>query len=187
MHTELDPRKGLQPKLPRVLNREVFYKGQTIIRQGSEGYRAFYIEKGRVEVRVRDREHSVKVSELGPGEIFGEMALIEHSDRSATIIALEDTTVTVISNQEMEAKINMIEDKSAVGLIHVLIERLCAANRGQVHHYRNLAEFQDRMAGMIEKASSGIDERRRGEFRKEVTPLLEQLDALLDAYTKVKN
>ena len=187
MHTELDPRNGMQPKLPRVLSREVFYKGQTIIRQGSGGYRAFYIEKGRVEVRVQEGPHSVKVSELGAGEIFGEMALIEHTDRTATVIALEDTTVTVISNQEMEAKINMIEDKSAVGLIHILIERLCAANRGQIQHYRNLAEFQDRMAGMIEKASNGIDERKRRQFREEATPLLEQLEALLDSYTRTEN
>lgn len=187
MHTELDPRSNMQPKLPRVLSREVFYKGQTILRQGSEGYRAFYIEKGRVEIRVQDGMHSVKVSELGAGELFGEMALIEHINRTATVVALEDTTVTVISNQEMNAKINAIEDKSAVGLIHVLIERLCTANRGQMQHYRNLAEFQDRMAGMIEKASGGIEEKKRKQFREEVTPLLEQLDTLLNSYMKIKN
>lgn len=187
MHTELDPRNSMQSKLPRVLNREVFYKGQTIIRQGCEGYRAFYIENGRVEVRVQDGPHTVKLSELGPGEIFGEMALIEHINRTATVTALEDTTVTVISGQEMNAKMNMIEDKSAVGLIHVLIERLCHANRGQMHHYRVLAEFQDRMAGMIEKASNGIEERKRAQFRDEVTPILDQLDTLLDAYSRTEN
>ena len=90
MYTQLDPRHGMQPHLPRILNREVYYKGQIVIEQGAEGYHAFYIEKGRVEVLVHDGMHQVRVSELGPGEIFGEMALIEQEARSATIRALTD-------------------------------------------------------------------------------------------------
>src|SRR5687768_11718883 len=96
MYTELDPRRDMQPHLPRILSRDVYYPGQTIIEQNSAGHRAFYIETGRVEVVVRDGAHAVRVAELGPGEIFGEMALIEHRERSAAVRALESTTVTVI-------------------------------------------------------------------------------------------
>ena len=76
--TALDPRSGMPAHMPRLLTREVFYKGQTIIEQDVSGNRAFYIERGMVEVLVRDGPYMVRVAVLGAGEIFGEMALIEH-------------------------------------------------------------------------------------------------------------
>lgn len=185
-YSDLDPRKDLQPHLPRVLNRDVYYKGQTIIEQGADGHRAFYIEKGQVEIIVRDGPHEVRVGTLGPGEIFGEMALIEHDTRSATARALTDTTVTVISEQELEQKINAIEDKAMGALLHLFVNRLRASNEGQLSHYRNFAEFQDRIAGLVEKTARGVNYRDRQKFRDEVGPLLEQLDELLDRYGKNK-
>ena len=182
MNSDLDPRQDMQPHMPRVLNRQVFYKGQTIIEQDTEGHRAFYIEKGEVEVVVRDGPYEVRVATLGEGELFGEMGLIEHEVRSAAVRALHDTTVAVISERELENKFSMIDDRTVLALIHVLIRRLRDSNKGQVQQYRNLVEFQDRISGMLEKASGVIDERNRREFRKEVTPLLDQLDDLLDNY-----
>lgn len=181
-YSDLDPRNSMQPHLPRVLNRDVYYKGSTIIEQGSGGHRAFYIEKGEVEILVRDGHHSVRVGILGAGEIFGEMALIEHDCRSATVRALTDTTVTVISAHELEDRISNIEDKAVAALIHVFIGRLRTANEGQLSHYKNFAEFQDRVAGLVDKAARGVDQGQRQKFRAEVTPLLQQLDDLLDSY-----
>ncbi|HEY0902034.1 MAG TPA: cyclic nucleotide-binding domain-containing protein [Micavibrio sp.] len=178
----LDPRSNLEAHMPRLLTREVFYKGQTIIEQGLSGNRAFYIERGMVEVMVKDGPYMVRVAVLGAGEIFGEMALIEHKDRSATVRALQDTTVTVITNAELDEKLNNVQDKAIRALIRVLLVRLRSANRGQMRHYKNLAEFQDRIAGLVEKASHGVEATRRDQFRSEVTPLLEQLDKLLAQY-----
>lgn len=186
-HTDmsaLDPRSGMPPHMPRLLTREVFYKGQTIIEQDVSGNRAFYIERGMVEVLVRDGPYMVRVAVLGAGEIFGEMALIEHKDRSATVRAVQDTTVTVITNAELDNKLNNVHDKAVRALIRVLLARLRGANRGQMQHYKNLAEFQDRIAGLVEKASSGVEVAKREQFRSEVTPLLEQLDKLLSQYQR---
>lgn len=182
MYTELDPRRDMQPHLPRILSRDVYYPGQTIIEQNSAGHRAFYIETGRVEVVVRDGAHAVRVAELGPGEIFGEMALIEHRERSAAVRALESTTVTVITEAELEHKINKIDDKAVSTLIRVFIDRLRQSNQCQLAHYRSLAEFQDRISGLVEKAHHGISEEHRRSFREEAEPLLEQLQQLLDKY-----
>lgn len=186
-HNELDPRHNLTPHMPRVLDRRVFYKGQTILEQGSQGYRAFYIEKGLVEVVIRDGHHEVRVATLGAGEICGEMALIEHDERSATVRALEDTTVAVINEHDLERKFSSIEDDMVLALIHVLIRRVRDSNMGQVRQYRSLIEFQDRMAGLIDRAANGIEERKRRQFRDEVTPLLDQIEALLDSYRAKKN
>lgn len=182
MYTELDPREDMQPHLPRILNRELFYKGQTIIEQGAGGFNAYYIEKGKVAVVAHEGRHRVKLCELGPGEIFGEMALILQQDRSAAVIAMSDVTVTVISAPELERKVNKINDKAIRALMKIFLNRLRDANAGQLRQYRNLASFQDRMAGLVEKAGHGIDENRRDSFRNEVEPLLGRLDELLDDY-----
>lgn len=182
MYTELDPRRDMQPHLPRILNRDVYYKGQTIVEQGAEGFHAYYIEAGRVEVLVHEGTHEIKIAELGAGEIFGEMALIEHEIRSATVRALADTTITVIPASDLERKLSKIEDKGVSALMHVFIERLRHANTGQLLQYRHLADFQDRITGLVEKAGRGIDEKQRKAFRDEADPLLEQLEDLLEKY-----
>lgn len=180
--TDLDPRSSLSAHMPRILTREIFYKDQTIIEQGVAGSRAFYIERGLVEVLVKDGPYMVRVAVLGAGELFGEMALIEHKERSATVRALQDTTVTVITNRELDEKLNNVGDKAIRALIRVLLARLRGANRGQMQHYKNLAAFQDRIAGLVEKVSNGVEASKRQQFRDEVTPLLEQLDKLLEQY-----
>ena len=166
----------------RVLNREVFYKGDTIIKQGDSGYRAYYIESGSVEVTVREGPHVISVSTLGEGEIFGEMAIIQHCERSATVRALEATAVTVIAKDEIERMVDKIEQKALQALLRVLSARLKNANHGQMEHYKNLAEFQDRMAGLVQKADKGISKHKRNDFRNEAEPLLKQLEKLLDKY-----
>ena len=182
MYTELDPRQDIRPHQPRILTREVYYPGQLIIEQGRAGNRAYYIEKGTVEIFVREDEHEVRVAQLGAGEIFGEMALIEHAERSATVYALEETTVTVISAHDLEGKIQSITDPAMRALLHIMTERLQEANHMQVDRCRDLADFQDRIAGLVDKAENGIEASRRVKFRKDVTPLLEQLDELLAQY-----
>lgn len=183
---EMDPRKELAKRNPRVLHREVFFKGKTIINQGEEGTRAYYIERGRVEVLVRDKNsrHSLKVAEMGPGDLFGEMALITHEPRSATVRSIEDCTVTIISREEIEGKINRIENSAIRKLISVLAERLHDATMGQLAHYTNLTEFQDRVTGIVDSAHAGIDPQARDAFRDEVTPLLNDLQKILDRYQR---
>lgn len=184
MYTELDPRCDMQPHLPRILNRQIYYRGQTIIEQGAEGFHAYYIEKGRVEILVHDGPHEVKIAELGDGEIFGEMALIEHEIRSATVRAIKDTTITVIPATDLEKKVGRIEDKAVNALLHVFIDRLRHANEGQLTQYKHLAAFQDRMTGLVEKAGHGIDERQREAFRDEAAPLLDKMEELLEKYRR---
>jgi CRP-like cAMP-binding protein len=179
---ELDPRKQLDRQNPRILNREVYFKGKDIIRQGDEGYRAYYIEKGSVEVLIDDGKHQLKIAELGPGDIFGEMSLINHEPRSATVRALYDTTVTIIARDEIEGKIKRIQDEAIRALINVLAERLRGATKGQLDHYSNLADFQDKITGVVDRAHKGIDETKRAAFRDEVQPLIDELSEILIRY-----
>ena len=63
-----------------------FSAGATIAEEGEAGRTFFVIESGAVSVII----HGEKVGQLGAGEAFGEMALIDKSARSATITAETD-------------------------------------------------------------------------------------------------
>ena len=80
---------------PEVLTRE-FAKGELIFQEGDEGDEFFVVVRGEVEIRSGNR----RLETLGQNSIFGEMALIDESPRSATVIALTDCTVAPIREKQ---------------------------------------------------------------------------------------
>ena len=162
--------------------RLVFSAGKRIVEQGTPASQAFYIEEGTAEVTIKEGFHTVKLGEIGPGEIFGEMGVLGNQARMGTVTALTPCTVTIISREELEARLKKIDDKIIKSLINVLIDRLREANKGQMRYYRHMAVLQNRIAGLMEKAGESIDLDRREAFTAAVLPLLDQLDKLLDEY-----
>jgi hypothetical protein len=76
-----------------------YKKGDVILTEGQRGGEAYVVHLGRVEVfRVGPPELPLAV--LGPGQIFGEMALITDDPRSASVRALERVEVGVIARDE---------------------------------------------------------------------------------------
>ena len=59
-------------------------RGEVLFREGEDPGTAFLIESGEIEVRTRQRGRDVILSVLGPGELVGEMAVIDDSPRTAT-------------------------------------------------------------------------------------------------------
>lgn len=70
--------------------------GQLVLAEGSSGSAMYIIRNGSVAVRV----NGVTVEEIGEGGIFGEMAIIEQSTRSAEIMALTDVTVVMLDEKK---------------------------------------------------------------------------------------
>ncbi|MEM9055870.1 MAG: cyclic nucleotide-binding domain-containing protein, partial [Pseudomonadota bacterium] len=102
--------------LPRQLERISFAKGETIFRAGDPGSNAYLIEAGRVEISAPQGGGTVTINTLGPGEIFGEVALIDNRRRTATATALEDTHAIAIDRTQLESKI-----AAADPLLHMLL------------------------------------------------------------------
>ncbi len=74
-----------------------------IFRQGDPGDKYYIINAGRVKVFRRDAEGlDVDLSEMGPGEGFGEMALLTDQSRSAHVQTLEETRLTVITKDRFD-------------------------------------------------------------------------------------
>src|ERR671921_1893419 len=80
-------RQALAPRADEVDLEE----GRVIVREGQWAYEFFAIEEGTVEVRRGDQ----LLAELGPGDFFGEMGLMEDTRRNATVTATSPVTVVV--------------------------------------------------------------------------------------------
>jgi CRP-like cAMP-binding protein len=102
--------------------------GQEIVRQGDTGVGAFIIKSGKVEA-VQDRGgHQHKLAELGTGDVFGEMALLDEFPRSATVRALEPTTCLGIQRWHFKGILES-HPQIALALLPVLTKRLRNAER----------------------------------------------------------
>jgi signal transduction histidine kinase len=99
--------RDLSPKeledLREISIEKKFRGGKEIFREGDKGNGLYVIKDGLVEIvhLVDGAEARHIFSQLGPGEIFGEMAVIELRPRSATAVAVEDTVVHFLPREEM--------------------------------------------------------------------------------------
>lgn len=86
-----------------------FPKDTAIIREGSTSQDVYLIKSGRVQIVKGNGDEKQILAELGPNEIFGEMALIENRPRSASAITMLDTDCYVINTHIFEQKLNDLD------------------------------------------------------------------------------
>lgn len=103
--------------------------GRVLMRQGDPGREAFVIADGRAKVTIRGK----RSTKLGPGECFGEMALLYSAPRSATVTAESDMRLLVLGSRQFAA---LIDSVPLVGrrVLAAVAERLREAERAQPHH-----------------------------------------------------
>src|SRR5215471_11877980 len=93
-------------QLPEALRTEVTQrlhtvrslKGRTLLEKGSNSRDVFFVLEGEVEVVLYAPDgREVFVTAIGPGEMFGQLAALDGGPRSATIVALSDVVVAIMS------------------------------------------------------------------------------------------
>ncbi|HEY6609096.1 MAG TPA: cyclic nucleotide-binding domain-containing protein [Candidatus Limnocylindria bacterium] len=114
---------GVEPKVRKRLadigKRRTYAVDEAIVREGSTGTAFYIVLSGRARV---ERDGSV-IGQLGAGDFFGELALIEEHPRSATVVASEETDCLLFPAWEFTA---LLEEhpEIAVPIMRELITRL---------------------------------------------------------------
>ena len=80
------------------MSKRHYAAGETIIRKGDPGEEFFLVSDGEVEISRADRE----VASLGPGDFFGEVALISGEPRNATVVAQKAVDVYVLGKTDFQ-------------------------------------------------------------------------------------
>jgi len=129
----------------RLIAREQHYSSNTeIFREGDAGNGVYFVKDGLVEISSLVNAGPRRVlTRLGPGEIFGEMAVIEHRPRSATATARKETDVYFLPRGEM---LSLIERSPALalGLLQQVSHRLREFN----HQYLREVVQAERLAAV---------------------------------------
>jgi EAL domain-containing protein (putative c-di-GMP-specific phosphodiesterase class I) len=104
------------------LDREVFAAGEQIFQVGDAGDCAYLIERGSVEIFILERGVERLVSALGKDEMFGEIALIDHQPRTATVRAAEKTVLVPVKRKLVDGLLEK-SDPILRHLMMIILER----------------------------------------------------------------
>jgi CRP-like cAMP-binding protein len=121
-------------RLAGELEERQYRAGQVVVRQGDRPDGLYVIKHGQAAVvtggapAAADGPGGAPLTTLGPGEVFGEMALLTDSPRTATVVAATDLTVWRLSRARFEALLDH-ERSIARSIERSLSRRLAAMNQ----------------------------------------------------------
>jgi len=124
-------------KVGQICKQRIFESGETVTDEGQVGDEMYIVTEGFVEVLLdaRDRSESKSIVNLGAGQIFGEMALVDRGPRSATVRAISDPTkVQVIQRDDFE---KLCKENTNIGYI---VMRNMVIDLSIKLRHRNLSE-----------------------------------------------
>ncbi len=103
--------------------RVIAEQGDVLFREGDAGDCAYFIESGTVEVSVRQGDASLPVAILGPGDVLGEMAMIDGQRRSGTAVAQARSVLLMITRDQLSRR--MAQSDPVLRLcLTMLVQRL---------------------------------------------------------------
>lgn len=86
---------------------QAYVAGQDILREGEQGHCAFILSRGTCVVTMDTDGRRVELRRLVPGDVFGEMAIFSDSVRSATVTALDDVEVRVVTQEALSSGLSL--------------------------------------------------------------------------------
>lgn len=150
-----------------------FQSGQVILQEGSTGREMYLIVEGRVEVVKGRGAEEMLLAQRGPGEFFGEMALIEDRPRFATIRALEPTYLLEFSEHDLSSVL-LRQPRLLYRSMRVLSARLREADLQMIADLQRKNEELARAYRELQEAQAALVEKERLERELELARDLQQ-------------
>lgn len=140
--------KNLEPAeldaVTKCVVEQAYQPGEVVIQEGVPGDALYLVVNGRVKVEKESDGKRLGLAELGPGQAFGEMSLIDSFPTSATVTALEPAVLLAIGRLDLNVLLNwnpILAAKMWRSFTEMLSFRLREMNE------RMLARFGDQPMG----------------------------------------
>lgn len=133
--------------------------GELLFREGDTGKEMFVIQAGKVRLSRIIRGQEKVIAELGAGEFFGEMSIINDKPRNATAVVTEDAQLLALDPKTFEAMIKA-NTEIAVRMIKKLAKRLDDAN-AQIENL-SLGDANSRVVHALLQLAHGVERDAQG-------------------------
>ncbi|RED46144.1 Crp/Fnr family transcriptional regulator [Aestuariispira insulae] len=93
-----------------VMNRKIIPANSVIFHEGDVGNKAYLLKSGKVRITTTKEGEVVLLTTVMPNQLFGELALLDGSPRSATAIALEQCEVVIVRPEDIERQLDGVDE-----------------------------------------------------------------------------
>jgi len=133
--------------------------GETLFTQGSPGDKAYFIQEGQLEILNTAGGREVLIAVRKPGELIGEMALLEETPRSAEVRARVDSLLFAIGKQQFEQLFGS-SPAALKNMLHTVLFRL-RETQAMLQHRERMAQLGTLTAGVAHELNNPASAARR--------------------------
>lgn len=152
--------------------------GERIFAQDEPGDAAYIVHKGRVTLFQHHDGHRIEVGEIGPGEIFGEMAVLDGGRRSATAVAADDCVLARVPQGLFLRKLDGA-DRFLKALIELFIKNIRTSPKLFLRRPRSFRDHVKQMSVFSWNMRRFAGRMQDSVMADDVLDILDRLDAVL--------
>lgn len=164
-----------------ILERRFAPKGQVVIREGEYGQDAYLVQSGEVSVFITKDGEDVELARLGAGQIVGEMAFVFDAPRTASVRAVQDSNLIVISRQQFQEKLKE-SDPTVRAIVQMLSQRILDSNNTLLDKKSDLSDLKETARVIYQNIAVKLTRNQQRNFQNTVLPHLEALLDSLDTF-----
>ena len=168
-----------------TLNKTFVEKDQVIFREGDPGEAVYLVESGSIGIFKTVEGEEIQLATMKEGELFGEMAIIDGSDRMAHAVALEDSVIVTLPRAGLEAMLAK-QEPLVKTLIQILADNLRNVHDvymkrpRSIHDYFNAIGFH--INGLAGNLKAHPDADPSGEGLRKLRLIEDQIEVLSEQF-----
>ena len=160
-------------------------KGDLIFREGDPGDAAYIVETGIVGIYKTVEGERVELATMKEGELFGEMAIIDGSNRMANAVAMEDSVIISLPRAGLEAMLAK-QEPLVKTLIQILVDNLRSVHEAYMIRPRSVQDYMNalsyHMGGFRKYLEIEKEADPTGEGMRRLILIEQQMDVLRELF-----
>lgn len=161
-----------------LYERTCYVAGADIFHEGDPGTTAYLVQSGRVHVYTWAENNKVSLATLESGQIFGEMALLHDGPRKASVEALDDCTLVVITRDLFRQKLDN-SDQMIAAMLRMLGSRIMDNNDAKRN---NVQDLEQALKTSTNNILDSLPDEKKQDFRDDILPRIHDLISRIEHY-----
>jgi len=165
------------------VNKAFFKKGDTLFADGDKGDALYIVETGAIGIFKIMAGQDVCLATMKPGQLFGEMALIDGSPRMADARAVEDSVVVCLPETRLRKQIDA-SDPFVRAIVKILVDNLRDVHRIFMKKPRSVKDALKAVRHHLDGVGAFVDKNGDVSLQEKTTSLLKRMGNDLQALSE---